>query len=255
MAEADVSTVEVKIVPDNAALNRTAAQEFQRLAESAITARGRFSVALSGGNTPRSVYSLLAEEFNATIAWDKVHIFFCDERYVPPEDADSNFRMANDSLLTHVPIPQTNIHRVLTELEPESAAQNYDAQLREFFHLAGNEWPRFDLIMLGLGDDGHTASLFPGTSALDEGWHRVVANWVDKMKCFRITFTFPVLNHAAEVLFLVSGANKAPILKDVLRPGGSRFPSQRVRPENGRLLWLVDQDAATQLGFSNPTKA
>jgi 6-phosphogluconolactonase len=243
--------VEVKIVPDNAALNRAAAQEFQRLAESAIAERGRFSVALSGGNTPKGVYSLLAEEYKS-LSWDKVHIFFGDERHVPADHPDSNYRMANEALLSHVPLPAKNIHRVQTELDPESAARDYEAQLRDFFHLTTNDWPRFDLIMLGLGDDGHTASLFPSTAALGETSRLVVANWVEKLQSFRITLTLPVLNYAAEVLFLVSGAGKADILKDVLRPGGRRFPAQKVEPANGRLLWLADQDAARLLGFAVP---
>ncbi len=253
MTEESLMGVEVKIVPDNTALNRAAAQEFQRLAESAIAQRGRFSVALSGGNTPRGVYLLLAQEHKTTLEWDKVHTFFGDERYVPPDHPDSNYRMTSESLLSKVSIPEKNIHRVRTELDPEAAAQDYEDQLRDFFHLTNNDWPRFDLIMLGLGDDGHTASLFPGTAALKEVSRRVVANWVEKLQSFRISFTFAVLNHAAEVLFLVSGAGKAQILADVLRPSGAvRFPAQRIKPENGRLLWLADQDAARLLRFANP---
>jgi 6-phosphogluconolactonase len=242
---------EVKIVPDNATLTRTAALEFHRVAEAAVGDRGRFSVALSGGNTPRGVYSLLAEE-HKELPWDKVHIFFGDERHVPPNDPDSNFRMASESLLTKVPIPEKNIHRILAELDAISAAQNYEAQLREFFHLATSEWPRFDLVLLGLGDDGHTASLFPGTAALNEDSRTVAANWVEKLQTFRISLTFPVLNHAAEVIFLVSGASKAEIVNNVLRPGEKKYPSQGVQPENGRLLWLVDQDAARLLRVSAP---
>ncbi|MGC2696829.1 MAG: 6-phosphogluconolactonase [Candidatus Angelobacter sp.] len=245
--------VEVKIVPDNAALKRAAAQEFQRLAETAISERGRFSVALSGGNTPRGVYSLLAEEYQNTLPWDKIHMFFGDERNVPPDHPDSNYRMANEALLSRVPIPAKNVNRIRTELGPEAAAEEYQTRLREFFHLTDNDWPRFDLVLLGLGDDGHTASLFPGTQALNDVSHAVIANWVEKLQSFRITFTFPVLNHAAEVLFLVSGAGKAPILKDVIQPPGAmKFPSQRVHPEKGRLLWLADQDAARLLRFGPP---
>jgi 6-phosphogluconolactonase len=243
--------VEVKIVPDNATLNRTAALEFHRVAEAAVGDRGRFSVALSGGNTPRGVYSLLAEE-HKELPWDKVHIFFGDERHVPPDDPDSNFRMASESLLTRVPIPEKNIHRILAEMDAIPAAQNYEAQLREFFHLATSEWPRFDLVLLGLGDDGHTASLFPGTAALNESSRTVAANWVEKLQTFRITLTFPVLNHAADVVFLVSGESKAEIVSEVLRPGEKKYPSQGVQPENGRLLWLMDHDAARLLQVSAP---
>ncbi|MBZ5506840.1 MAG: 6-phosphogluconolactonase [Acidobacteriia bacterium] len=244
--------VEIKIVPDNATLNRVAAQEFQRLAESAVKERGCFSVALSGGNTPRSVYSLLAEQYK-TLPWDRIHIFFGDERHVPPEHPDSNFRMASESLLSRVPIPEQNVHRIHAELEAAAAAQEYEQQVREFFHLMNIDWPRFDLVFLGLGDDGHTASLFPGSAALSETSRRVAANWVEKFQCFRLTFTFPVLNHAAEVVFLVSGAAKAEILNDVLKPAPKKYPAQSVHPEDGRLLWLADQDAASLLQFTTPS--
>src|SRR5580765_2224085 len=243
--------MEVKIVPDSATLNRVAAQEFRRLAESAIRERGRFSVALSGGNTPRSVYSLLADE-HKDLPWDCIHIFFGDEGNVPPQHPHSNFRIASESLLSRVRIPEQNVHRVHAELEAEAAAQDYEQQLHDFFHLTNHDWPRFDLVFLGLGDDGHTASLFPGSAALIEPSRRVVANWVEKLHCFRLTFTFPVLNHAAEVVFLVSGGGKAEILDDVLKPGKNKYPAQSVQPENGRLLWLVDQDAARLLRSTTP---
>jgi 6-phosphogluconolactonase len=244
--------VDVKIVPDNAALAQTAAQEFDQLSETAVRERGRFSVALSGGNTPRAVYSLLSSE-HRQLPWDRIHIFFGDERHVPPDDPNSNFRMANESLLSKVPIPQKNIHRIRAELGAEAAAKEYEGELREFFHLTGHDWPRFDLVLLGLGDDGHTASLFPGSKALTEESKTVTANWVEKLQSFRITTTFPVLNHAAEVVFLVSGASKAQVLADVLRPGAKKYPAQLVQPENGRLLWLVDRDAASLMQYATPT--
>jgi 6-phosphogluconolactonase len=243
--------VEVKIVPDNAALAQTAAQEFHRLAEAAVQERGRFSVALSGGNTPRTVYSLLASE-HTQLPWHGIHVFFGDERLVPPDDPDSNFRMASESLLEKVSIPQENVHRIHSELGADTAAKKYDEELRQFFKLSDHDWPRFDLIFLGLGDDGHTASLFPGSKALTEASSRVTANWVEKLQIFRITLTFPVLNHAAEVAFLVSGAGKAKILANVLRPGAKTYPAQSVLPENGRLLWLADQDAASLLRVAAP---
>lgn len=243
--------VEVKIVPDNATLARVAAQEFHRLAEAAVQERGRFSVALSGGNTPRAVYSLLASE-HKQLPWDSIHIFFGDERHVPPDHPDSNFRMASESLLSKVPIPEKNIHRIHAERDAEAAATEYEQQLSSFFHLTNHDWPRFDLIFLGIGEDGHTASLFPESKALTEASRRVAANWVEKFKAFRITLTFPVLNHAAEVVFLVSGASKAQVLSQVLRPGARKFPAQSVQPENGRLLWLVDQDAGNLLRFATP---
>jgi 6-phosphogluconolactonase len=245
--------VEVKIVPDKVALARGAAEVFHRIAEAAIQERGRFSVALSGGNTPRSVYSLLATE-HKQLPWDRIHIFFGDERHVPPDDPDSNFRMASESLLSRVPIPEKNIHRIRAELDAEVAAKEYEQELRKYFQLRDGEWPRFDLVLLGLGDDGHTASLFPASEALTEKSKLVTANWVEKLHTFRITLTLPVLNHAAEVVFLVSGANKAQVLSEVLRPGAKEYPAQRVQPENGRLLWLLDQDAARLLRSAQPTQ-
>ena len=243
--------VEVKILPDNAALTQTAAQEFHKVAESAVQERGRFSVALSGGNTPRTVYSLLASE-HKELPWDRIHVFFGDERHVPPDHPDSNFRMASESLLSKVPIPERNVHRIHAELDAEAAAAEYDQQLVNFFHLSNQGWPRFDLIFLGIGEDGHTASLFPGSKALSEESRRVAANWVEKFKTFRITLTFPVLNHAAEVVFLVSGASKAQIISEILRPGAQKYPAQSIQPENGRLLWLVDQDAGSLLRLAAP---
>ena len=243
--------IEVKILPDNATLAQAAAQEFHKVAESAVQERGRFSVALSGGNTPRTVYSLLASE-HQQLPWHNIHVFFGDERHVPPDHPDSNFRMASESLLSKVPIPEKNVHRIHAELDAEAAAAEYDQQLVNFFHLSNHDWPHFDLIFLGIGDDGHTASLFPGSQALAETSHRVMANWVEKFKTFRITLTFPVLNHAAEVVFLVSGAGKAQVLNQVLRPGVKKYPAQSVWPENGRLLWLVDQDAGSLLRFATP---
>lgn len=243
--------VEVKILHDSAALAQTAAQEFHRLAETAVQERGRFSVALSGGNTPRAIYSILASE-HKELPWDRIHVFFGDERHVPPDHPDSNFRMATESLLSRVPIPEKNVHRVHAELDAEAAAAEYNQQLCNFFALTNHDWPRFDLIFLGIGEDGHTASLFPGSKALTETSLRVMANWVEKFTTFRITFTFPVLNHAAEAVFLVSGADKAQILNQVLRPGARKFPAQYVQPENGRLLWLVDHDAGNSLRFATP---
>ncbi|MGC2742654.1 MAG: 6-phosphogluconolactonase [Candidatus Angelobacter sp.] len=243
--------LEVKILPDTAALAQTAALEFHRLAEAAVQERGRFSAALSGGSTPRAVYSLLASE-HQQLPWDRINIFFGDERHVPPDHPDSNFRMANESLLSKVPIPEKNVHRIHAEIDAETAAAEYDQQLFDFFQLSNHDWPRFDLIFLGIGEDGHTASLFPGSKALAETSRRVVANWVEKFQTFRITLTFPVLNHAADVVFLVSGAGKAKILSEVLRPGARKYPCQCVQPANGRLLWLVDQKAGSLLRFATP---
>jgi 6-phosphogluconolactonase len=243
--------LEIKIVPDAVTLAREAAQEFHRLAEAAVQERGRFAVALSGGNTPRSVYSLLASE-HKQLPWERIHVFFGDERHVPPDHPDSNFRMANESFLSKVPIPEKNIHRIRAELDVETAVTEYDQQLHDFFRLVDHDWPRFDLIFLGIGEDGHTASLFPGSKALAEASRRVAANWVEKFKTFRITLTFPVLNDASEVVFLVSGGSKARILSEILNPGAQKYPAQSVQPENGKLLWLVDEDAGSLLRLAAP---
>lgn len=232
------------VVDDAAALYRAAAERFRRCARAAVAERGRFSVTLSGGNTPRGVYSLLAQDSSA-LPWEKIFIFFGDERHVPPDDPESNYRMASESLLTKVPIPAANVYRVPAELAADAAADQYERQLREFFHLQGSAWPRFDLILLGIGEDGHTASLFPGSAGLKEQSRLVIANWVEKFKTYRITFTYPVLNHTAEVLFLVSGEGKAQILRELLSPSATeKYPAQAVQPEDGKLVWLADRDAA-----------
>ena len=235
----------LRVVSDVAALNRAAADEFARCAEDAVRERGRFTVALSGGNTPRAVYALLASEYKTAVPWDKMFIFFGDERHVPPEDAASNYRMANESLLSRVPIPAQNIHRIQAELDAQRAAEKYEETLKAFFNLKAGELPRFDLVMLGMGEDGHTASLFPGTDALHETARLAVANRVEKLDTERITLTLPVLNAAAEVMVIISGENKAEILNRVVHSGGMpEFPIQLVRPKNGRLLWIVERQAA-----------
>ncbi len=239
---------ELIVVADGEELNRAAVEEFCRAAGTAIAARGRFAVALSGGNTPRSVYALLAEKHKESLPWEKIFIFFGDERHVPPDHPDSNYRMARESLLSRVPIPDQNVFRIQVELAADVAAQQYEDLLREFFQPPQGTWPRFDFVFLGLGEDGHTASLFPGTAALREDRRLVVANWVEKFNAYRITFTFPVLNHAAEVLFLVSGAGKAEIMREIFRNAGNViYPAQMVRPLQGKLLWLADHGSASLL--------
>jgi 6-phosphogluconolactonase len=240
----------VEVWPDALGLFRAAADEFTRAAREAITARGRFSVALAGGNTPRGAYALLAEgDARAHLRWDKVHFFFGDERNVPPGHPDSNYRMAQEALFSRIAVPEGNIHRIEGELKAEEAADAYQRLLRSFFTLQPGQMPRFDLVLLGMGSDGHTASLFPGSAALTETSRLVVANWVERFKAFRITLTFPVLNHAAEVLFLVSGTDKAEMLRNVLEgdPSGVAYPAQRVRPDAGRVLWYADHAAAASL--------
>jgi 6-phosphogluconolactonase len=238
---------ELEIVANAEALYRTAAEEFSRSAESAIADHGRFCVALSGGNTPKGVYGQLAAQKRDSLPWNKVFVFFGDERHVPPEDPESNYRMARESLLSKVPIPEENVHRILAELPAPAAAVQYEMDMRSFFRLPAGSWPRFDLILLGLGDDGHTASLFPGSPALTEQSRIVVANFVEKFNGYRITFTFPVLNHADQVVFFVSGKSKAQIVKTIFTPGEASYPAQGVRPESGKVLWIADKDAASLL--------
>jgi 6-phosphogluconolactonase len=243
---------EIRVVEDGAALARAAAAEFQGRAAEAVAAGGAFRVVLSGGSTPRGLLSLLAgEPYRAHLPWEAIHFFWGDERHVPPDHPDSNYGMAREALLSRVPVPPANVHRIPGEEgHAGAAAAAYERTLKESFRLQGDERPRFDLVYLGLGPDGHTASLFPGTKALHEERRLVVANWVGKFYAHRITLTAPVLNAAALVVFLVAGADKAVPLKAVLE--GPRepdqLPAQLIRPEGGRLVWLVDRSAAARLG-------
>ena len=242
----------VDIYPDLAALSRRAVEEFVAIAAESMREREQFSVALAGGSTPRELYRLLATpEFVGRVHWSGVHVFWGDERCVPPEDDRSNFRMAYEELLSRVPIPLANVHRIRGEDEPPQAAEEYETELRKFFEhsMAANAWTRFDLVLLGMGSDGHTASLFPGTPALDEHEHAVMAVWVEKFSMWRITLTPVALNAARHVRFLVSGADKVDTLHEVLkgRPRPRELPSQIVRPIDGDLHWLVTADAAAKL--------
>ena len=242
------STQTIEVLATPADLFRGAAEEFARLGRSAIGAQGRFAVALSGGSTPKNLYSLLAENY-ADFAWARTFFFFGDERHVPPDHPDSNYRMVNQALLAKIPIPPENVHRVRAE-NPDAAAAalEYEEELRRFFELEPGELPRFDLILLGLGPDGHTASLFPDSEALEEQSRLVVANRVEKFNAYRITFTFPVLNRAAEAMFLASGAEKADIVGQVLRGNvAPPLPAQRVLPNDGKLVWMLDEAAAAKL--------
>ncbi len=201
-----------------------------------------FSIALSGGSTPRTLYELLAQEpYRSQINWSDLQVFFGDERCVPPDHPDSNYRMARDALLTRVPIPEQNVHRMKGELEPQIAAAEYGRMLKQKFGDGG-----LDIVLLGMGDDGHTASLFPGTEALSETEHRCVANYVEKFKSSRITLTAPFINRSRQVLVLVSGASKAARVKEVLEGphDPQRLPIQLIQPTNGSLTWLLDVAAA-----------
>ncbi len=237
---------EIRVLRTATDLFEAAAAEFAAQASAAVRASGRFTVALSGGSTPKTLYSLLATK--PGIPWDKICIFWGDERHVPPDQPESNYRMANEALLSKVPVLPQSIFRIhAEEKDAASAALQYEQTLKDFFHLSPGQFPRFDLIFLGVGPDGHTASLFPGTAALNETKRLVVSNWVPKFNTDRITFTFPVLNAAACVIFLLSGADKAATLQEVLENKSADLPSQKVRPTNGKLIWMVDEPAARTL--------
>lgn len=238
----------MRVLADPPALFRAAADDFKRCANSAVTTHGRFTVALSGGSTPKGLYSLLATD--STLPWDKIYFFFGDERHVPPDSPESNYRMASEALLSRIPTPANHVFRVPAEIpDADQAASIYEQTIRQFFKTAPGSFPRFDLILLGMGPDGHTASLFPKTKALQEKSRLFVANWVEKFQTNRLTLTLPVLNNAAEVMFLVSGEDKAPALHAVLKSDepGELYPAKLVQPTNGKLIWLVDRAAAGEL--------
>ena len=225
-----------------------AAGQFVQIAGDLIAAHGRCCIALAGGATPRLLYTLLAQPNRiAQIDWSRVQVYWGDERCVPPDDPESNYLMAWQAFLDQVPLPAENVHRILGELEPEQAVQRYAIELQHAF--PGATYPRFDLVLLGLGEDGHTASLFPGSPALSE-----TKRWVVSVEhripppplVTRISLTLPVLNSAAIVFFLVSGSGKAGILSEVLQnqANSGQLPAQRVRPNSGRLVWAVDRSAA-----------
>jgi len=231
-------------------LTAAAAKLFTAGATGAVSARGRFTAALSGGKTPVALYRLLTKApFASQIPWERVHLFGGDERCVPPDHADSNYRTVRERLLDHVSIPPANVHRMPGEMDPVEGAARYDEQLREFFAPHGDGFPVFDFILLGLGEDGHTASLFPGTRAIRESARWVLGHYVDAQKGWRITITPPVINAARMVVFIVSGAGKAAVLKEILegplRP--DTLPAQIVRPADGTLLWMLDREAAALL--------
>lgn len=246
--------IDLRRFEDGAELARAAAEEFRRRADDAVRARSRFSVALSGGSTPRRLYRLLADPaqpFRDRIDWSATHFFWGDERHVPPDHPDSNYRMAREALLDVVPVPAGNIHRMRgEEADATRAASEHEAELRAFFSGVFSEnQARFDLVLLGLGADAHTASLFPGSEAVRERELWVAAPWVEKLASWRITLTPAVFDRAAAVIFLVQGEEKAEALRAVLEGERDldRYPAQAVRPESGDLLWLVDDAAASGL--------
>ena len=240
----------LEILPSPVEMAEAAAKLFTGQAAQAVSLRGRFTAALCGGKTPVALYSILAKPpYLSQIPWARVHLFWGDERCVPPDHTDSNYRMVRELLLDHVPIPPANIHRMPGEMDPVEAAALYERGRREFFVPHGAGFPVFDFILLGLGEDGHTASLFPGTRAIHESARWVLCHYVDAQKGWRITLTPPVINSARMVVFLTAGSGKAAVLKDILegpyRPDS--LPAQVVRPAGGELLWMLDREAAALL--------
>ena len=234
------------------ALAVAAAEAFASSVSAAAEARGMARVAISGGTTPKGMFAALADRgqpYFARVPWERLHLFWVDERCVPPTDQDSNYRMTNEAMLSKVPLPATQIYRMEGELDPELAASRYEVTLRTAFRLEGAETPKFDLVLLGMGDDGHTASLFPHTQALNEMERLVVANHVLQKETWRITLTRPVINQGVEVAFLIEGAGKAQVLHDVFLGAydPESKPSQLIRPASGRLTLLLDGAASAKL--------
>jgi 6-phosphogluconolactonase len=243
----------IEIFHEPAALFRAAAEKIAGIAHAAVAECERFFIALAGGNTPRELYLLLArDEWRHQVPWAKTHIFFGDERCVPPDHPDSNYGMARKTLLDRLALPASQVHRMSGEQEPLAAAAAYEQEIRRAFESPPSEPVRFDLILLGLGNDGHTASLFPGTQALQEKEKLVVANYVEKFNSHRLTLTLPVLNNAHHVMFLISGESKANVVHEILQAPQRSFeyPAELVQPEQGKLWWLLDRAAAMKL---NPT--
>jgi 6-phosphogluconolactonase len=241
-----VGAGEVRVLADPAEVAATAADEIVAAAEAAMAARGRFTVALAGGSTPKATYSFLAAEPRRDrIDWARVEVFFGDERCVPPEHPDSNYRMANEALLSKVPVASDHVHRIRGEVAAEDAAVEYEALLRA--RLGAGPWPPFDLVLLGMGPDGHTASLFPGTTALAETSHLAIALFVPHLGAHRVTLTAPELSAARRVIVTAVGAEKAAALAAALDGPSGSVPIQLVRPPTGALTWLVDRAAAARL--------
>ena len=245
---------EIRILEDGAAIAKRAAQEFVQAATLAVREKSSFNAALAGGSTPKALYSLLVNDptLRSQVPWDKIHLFFGDERHVAPDHPDSNFRMATETLISKSPLKPEQVTRIKGEYpEADRAALEYERALREYFKLKDGEYPRFDLMLAGMGNEGHTLSLFPGTKALHADGHIVVRNWVGKLYAERITLTAPAASNAARVIFMVTGADKAPALKAVLEGPyePEQLPAQLLQPKNGKLLWLVDTAAGSMLSI------
>ena len=240
------------VEPDPAALAQRAAQYFTEMVSEAVADQNHARIAISGGSTPKAAFQLLADPSQPWLArmpWDKLDLCWVDERTVPPDHPDSNYRMTREALISHVPLPCSQVHRIEGELDPEVAAAHYESELRNTFHLEGAESPRFDLISLGMGPDGHCASLFPHTEALHEMSRIVTANHVPQLSTWRITLTWPVINHARSVFFLIAGADKADRVREVFTGprDPERLPSQLIWPSSGILTLFLDEAAAVHL--------
>ncbi|MFI5059693.1 MAG: 6-phosphogluconolactonase [Candidatus Acidiferrales bacterium] len=242
------SNCEARILADGASIARRAAKKFVEAATAVVNEKGSFSVALAGGSTPKALYALLVNDpaLRAQVPWDRMQLFFGDERHVGPDHPDSNFRMANEAMISKSPLKPGQVTRIKGEYpDAEQAAREYEQAIRSHFQLPEGKFPRFDLVLLGMGSEGHTASLFPGTKALHEKERIAVSNWVGKLLSDRITLTAPAINNAARVIFMVTGADKAPaltaVLERVFEP--DQLPAQLIQPANGTLLWLVDTAA------------
>lgn len=247
----------IRVLEDPAALNEAAAEEVAARINAAVRARGSCAVALSGGTTPWGIHVALRDDgpvgSRTRIPWDRVHVFWGDERHVSPDHPDSNYRMAAESLLSGVKVPTGNVHRIPAENpDPAAAARAYETEIRDSFTERGRmdgAWPRFDLCLMGMGPDGHTASLFPGSEAIRAAARLVIAPWVPTLAAYRITLTTPVFNAAESVIFAVTGADKAAALAATLEGEHNVdvYPSQTIQPTRGELLWLVDRAAAAEL--------
>ncbi len=242
----------VELFANGMEIARRAAADVVRIAGDAVAAHGAFTVALSGGSTPKVLYALLAEHpsLRNSLPWDKMKVFFGDERHVGPGHADSNFQMATDAMLSKVPLHPHQVHRIKGEYpDTAQAAAEYEEVIRREFGLQAGAFPRFDLILLGMGSEGHTLSLFPGTKALNETQRIVTSNWVGKLCTDRVTLTAPAANNAANVIFMITGADKACALKSVLEGPlePEQLPAQMIQPANGNVSWLVDQAAGSLL--------
>jgi 6-phosphogluconolactonase len=244
-----IQSTEVRVFDDLEHLLWAAATRFEELARVRAIEKKPFTAALSGGSTPKPLYELLGSPtFAGRVRWSNVHLFQVDERCVPPDDAQSNYRMIRQALLESSPLPKENFHRLAAERpDREQAARDYAEDLRRVLQPAGGAAPSLDWVLLGMGPDGHTASLFPASPALEEQTAWVVPNYVAKLDSFRLTLTFPVLNAASHVIFMVTGTDKAATLREVLEGPEGRFPAQRIRPAAGRVSWFLDQAAAQML--------